>query len=184
MTTLFSAPKVAVTRSPPSLRLTLLVFLVCGPFFIGGALVIVSFAAGNGLWGGFELTDAPAYAGKAALILLAGAVFWLIALLLADQGWMFTLLPTASAAVLYWVAAHQLVRRGFVRELSCIRAVLISVLLASSVSTPVFMVTWAARSWLTNLVSSAYRPDLVSIVAVCAVLVGLVLGLFWRRQLP
>jgi hypothetical protein len=57
----------------------------------------------------------------------------------------------------------------------------LSALIACGVATPVFALLWAVRAGLGEAPVALVRTDLLQVVAIDAVLVGLVLGLFWRR---
>lgn len=168
-------------RTPPSLPVTLAVFLVCGPLLSFWAALIVNAPLMDVHVDADRPVDALEMAGKAALGLLMGGLAWLIGLLRVADGWMVTLLPTTAAAIVYRLTALWLVRRGTVQPATRPRAALLSALVACGVSVPVFALAWAARAWLAGAPQAAFRGELVLVVAVDAVLVGLVLGLLWRR---
>lgn len=168
-------------RTPPSLPVTLAVFLVCGPLFSFWAALIVNAPLMDVHVDAHRPIDAVEVAGKAALGLLMGGLAWLIGLLMVADGWMVTLLPTTAAALLFRLTALWLVQHGAIQPATRLRAALMSAGVACGVSVPVFAAAWAARAWLAGTGPATFRGDLVLVVAVDAVLVGLVLGLFWRR---
>jgi hypothetical protein len=169
-------------RVPPSLPGTIFVFLLCGPLFLFWSFLIVSPSSLADKFTGTATPDMLELLGKALVSLLIGAVAWLSTLAVAPQGWTVTLLPTTAAAVLYWVAATQLVRRGVLRATSRLRTLFMSVLIACVVSTLAFALSFALGSAMASPSRTAFRADLVLIVAIDAALVGLVLGALWRKR--
>lgn len=170
-----------VHRTPPSLPVTLAVFLVCGPLFMMWAWLIAGSELAGDLPAAFAGADVLEIVSKAAMALLIGMTVWLSWLFGMSGGWMLTLLPTVSAALLFRVAALRLVRFGRWLPHSRLQACVLSALIACGVATPVFALLWAARAWLGEAPVALVRSDLLQVVAIDAVLVGLVLGLFWRR---
>jgi hypothetical protein len=120
--------------------------------------------------------------GKALLSLVIGAVAWLSTLAVAPEGWTLTLLPTIAAAVLYWVVATQFVRRGVLSTTGRLRTLFMSVLIACVVSSLAFALSFALGSAMARPSRTAFRADLMLIVAIDAALVGLVLGALWRKH--
>jgi hypothetical protein len=169
-------------RVPPSLPGTLVVFLLCGPLFLFWSLLMASPSLLADKFTGNATPDMLELVGNALLSLLIGAVAWLSTLAVAPQGWTVTLLPTIAAAVLYWVAATQLVVRGVLRTTSRLRTLFISVLIACVVSALAFALSFALGSAMASPSRTAFRADLMLIVAVDAALVGLVLGALWRKH--
>lgn len=170
------------TRSPPSLSGTLLVFLICGPLFLFWSSLIAHSSLLADIFTSTWLPDTLELIGKALLSLLIGVLAWLLALALAPDGWTLTLLPTTAAAVLYWVAATQLVKRGVLCTSGRLHTLFVSVLIACLVSTLAFALAFALGSAMASPSRPAFRADLVLIVAIDAAFVGLVLGAFWRRS--
>lgn len=169
--------------APPSLLRTLFSFLLLGPllllwsFFIVGTVAQVdpaasANAASRGLPG----------AGPLVVGAILGAALWVVAAF-SPLGFLYTVLPTAATAALYWALARRVARGPGPGLASRGRVIAVSAGLALLSASAVFalaaLVEFALRRAGTTPVFGGWT---FPIVAVDAALVGSIAGSFWRRR--
>lgn len=169
--------------APPSLPRTLFSFLLLGPllllwsFFIVGTVAQVdpaasANAASRGLPG----------AGPLVFGAFFGAALWVVAAF-SPVGFLYTVLPTAATAAMYWALARRAARGPGPGLESRWRVIAVSAGLALLAASAVFalaaLVEFTLRPAGTRPVFGGWT---FPIVAVDAALVGLLVGAFWRRR--
>jgi hypothetical protein len=167
-------------RFPPSLFATLVAFFTLGPLLFAWSLLLANAGASPGEQA--PHTTAPlSVVTNFLLVALLGAFAWLAAVFMRD-GWVFTLLPTALAAVLYWVTSEQAVQRKLLRLTTRFHSILASSFIACVVSTATFAVVVAVTAHLSNRSEGWFPGNVIAIVSIDSALLGVLLGVFWRER--